>query len=69
MWWTIPDFLLNVVEKWPSEEFKICVKEKDTENISGEILVCSVVVEPLLIEIGKMVDLVRFSSMNRLLSV
>ena len=38
------------------------MKEKYTENSSKEILVCSVAVESLIIEIGKIVDLERFSS-------
>ena len=43
------------------------MKEKDTADVSGEILVYSVVVEPLIIGVGKIVDLERFSSMDRLL--
>ena len=45
------------------------MKKKDTADISGEILVCSVAVEPLIIRVGKTVDLERFSSMGRLLRV
>ena len=45
------------------------VKEKYIEDISQEILVCSAEVEPLIIGIGKMVDLERFSTMDRLLKV
>ena len=43
------------------------MKEKDLADISDEILVCSVVVEPLIIGVGKIVDLERLSSMDRLL--
>ena len=67
LWWNGPEFLLDVVEKWPSQEFRNSVKEKDTADISGEILICSAVVEPLIIGVGKIVDLERFSSMDRLL--
>ena len=45
------------------------MKKKDTADISDEILVCSVAVEPLIIRVGKTVDLERFSSMGRLLRV
>ena len=45
------------------------MKKKDTADISDEILVCSVAVEPLIIRVGKTVDLERFSSMVRLLRV
>ena len=38
-------------------------------DISDEILVCSVLVEPLIIGVGKIVDLERFNSMDRLLRV
>ena len=68
-WWNGPEFLLDLVKKWPSQEFRNSVKEKDTADISDEILVCSVAVEPLIIGIGKIVDLERFSSMDRLLRV
>ena len=69
LWWNGPEFLLDVVEKWPSREFRNSVKEKDTADISDEILVCSVVVEPLIIRVGKVVDLERFSSTDRLSQV
>ena len=69
MWRSGPEFLLDVVEKWPPQEFRNGVKEIDTADISDEILVCSVVVEPLIIGVGKIVDLERFSSMHRLLRV
>ena len=36
----------------PSQEFRNSVKEKGTADISDEILVCSVVVEPLIIWVG-----------------
>ena len=42
------------------------MKEKDTENISEEMLVCSIAVEPLNIGVDKISDLERFSSMDRL---
>ena len=45
------------------------MKKKDTADISDEILVCSVAVEPLIIRVGKTVDLERFSSMGTLLRV
>ena len=45
------------------------MKEKGTADISDEILVCSVVVEPLIIWVGKIADLERFVSMDRLLRV
>ena len=67
LWWNGPEFLLDVVEKWLSQEFRNSVKEKDTADISGEILICSAVVEPLIIGVGKIVDLERFSSVDRLL--
>ena len=66
-WWNGPEFLLDVVEKWPSQEFRNSVMERDTEDISEEILVCIVAVEPLIIGVGKIVDLERFTSMDRLL--
>ena len=66
LWWTGPEILLDVVEKWPSQEFWNCVKEKETENISEEMLVCSIAVEPLNIGVDKISDLERFSSMDRL---
>ena len=69
MWWNGLELLLDVIEKWPSQEFRNSVKEKDTVDISNEILVCSVVIEPLIIGVGKIVDLERFSSMDRLLRV
>ena len=69
LWWNGPEFLLDVVEKWPSQEFRNSVIEKDTEDISDEILVCNVAVEPLIIGVGKIVDLERFTSMDRLLQV
>ena len=61
--------MLDVAETWPSQEFRNRVKEKDTVDISVEILVCSVVVEPLIIGVGKIVELERFSSMDSLLRV
>ena len=61
--------MLDVIEKLPSQEFRNSVKEKDTADISNEILVCSVVIEPLIIGVGKIVDLERFSSTDRLLRV
>ena len=45
------------------------MKEKDTADVSHEILACNVVVEPLIIGVGTIVGLVRFSSMDRLLRV
>ena len=69
LWWNGPEFLLDVVEKWPSQEFRNSVKGNDTADISGKILLCSVVVEPLIIGVGKIVDFERFSSMDRLLKV
>ena len=69
MWWNGLELLLDVIEKWPSQEFRNSVKEKDTADISNEILVCSVVIEPLIIGVGKNVDLERFSSTDRLLRV
>ena len=45
------------------------MKQRDTEDISEEILVCSVAVEPLIIGVGKIVGLERFTSMDRLLQV
>ena len=53
----------------PSQEFRNSVKEKGTGDISDEILVCGVVAEPLIIWVGKIVDLERFVSMDRLLWV
>ena len=61
--------MLDVAETWPSQEFRNRVKEKDTVDISVEILVCSIVVEPLIIGVGKIVELERFSSMDSLLRV
>ena len=61
--------MLDVFEKWPSQEFRNNVKGNDTADISDKILVCSVVVEPLIIWVGKIVDFERFSSMDRLLRV
>ena len=69
LWWNGPEFLLDVVERWPSQEFRNSVKEKETADISDEMLVCSVAVEPLIIGVGKIADLERFSSMDRLLRV
>ena len=69
MCWKGPNFSLDVVEKWPSQEFSNRVKVKDTVDISDKILVCSVVVEPLIIGVGKIVELERFSSMDSLLRV
>ena len=45
------------------------MKEKDTADISEEILVCSAAVEPLIIGVDKIIDLGRFSSIYRLLRV
>ena len=45
------------------------LKEKLTVDISDEILGCSVAVEPLLTGVAKIVNLERFSSMDRLLRV
>ena len=69
LWWNGPEFLLDVVEKWLPQELRNSVKEKDTADISDEILACRVVVEPLIIGIGKIIDLEWFSSMDRLLRV
>ena len=69
LWWNDPEFLLYVPEKWPSQEFRNSMKEKDTADISDKILVCSVVVEPRIIGVGKIIDLERSSSMDRLLRV
>ena len=69
MWWNGLELLLDVIEKLPSQEVRNSVKEKDTADISNEILVCSVVIEPLIIGVGKIVDLERFSSTDRLLRV
>ena len=69
MWWNGLELLLDVIEKWPSQEFRNSVKEKDTADISNEILVCSVVIESLITGVGKIVDLERFSSTDRLLRV
>ena len=69
LWWNGPEFLLDIVERWPSQEFRNSVKEKETADISDEMLVCSVAVEPLIIGVGKIADLERFSSMDRLLRV
>ena len=46
--------------------FLNCVKEKETENISEEMLVCSIAVEPLNIGVDKISDLEKFGSMDRL---
>ena len=67
--WNVPEFLLDVVELWLTPEFRNSVKEKDNADVSDEILVCSVVVEPLIIGVGKIVGLERFSSIDRLLRV
>ena len=69
MLWNVPEFLLDVVELWLTPEFRNSVKEKDNADVSDEILVCSVVVEPLIIGVGKIVGLERFSSIDRLLRV
>ena len=69
MWWNGLELLLDVIEKWPLQEFRNSVKEKDTADISNEILVCSVLIEPLITGVGKIVDLERFSSTDRLLRV
>ena len=69
LWWNGSKFLLDVIEKWPSQEFRNSVKEKNTADISDEILVCSVIVEPLIIGVGKIFDLERFSFLDRLLRV
>ena len=45
------------------------MEEKDTADISEEILVCSAAVEPLIIGVDKIIDLGRFSSIYRLLRV
>ena len=67
MWWNCPEFLLEIVDK--SQEFRNCFKKKHTEDISEELLVCSPAVDPLIIRVGKTVDLKRFSSMDKLLRV
>ena len=43
LWWNVPEVFLNVVKKWSSQEFRNSVKEKDTADISDEILAYSVV--------------------------
>ena len=63
LWWNGPEILLDVVKKWVSQEFRNTEKGKDTADISDEILVCSIVVEPLIIGVGKIVNLENFSSM------
>ena len=40
LWWSGPEFLLDAIEKWPPQEFRNSVKEKDTGDISDEIFVC-----------------------------
>ena len=45
------------------------MKEKNTEDISMEIVVCGAVVQPLIIGTGKTVDLERFTSTEKLLRV
>ena len=45
------------------------LKEKLTVDISDKILGCSVAVEPLLTGVAKIVNLERFSSMDRLMRV
>ena len=42
MFWNVPEFLLDVVELWLQQEFRNSVKEKDTADVSDELLVCSV---------------------------
>ena len=42
------------------------MKEKETENISEEMLVYSIAVEPLNIGVDKISDLEKFGSMDRL---
>ena len=69
MLWNVSEFLLDVVELWLTQEFRNSVKEKDTADVSHEILACNVVVEPLIIGVGTIVGLERFSSMDRLLRV
>ena len=48
-----PEFLLDVAEKWLSQEIRNYVKEKHIEVISEETLVCRVVVESLVVRIWK----------------
>ena len=43
LWWNVPEVFLNVVKKWSSQEFRNSVKEKDTVDISDEILAYNVV--------------------------
>ena len=45
------------------------MKEKKTEDISMEIVVCGAVVQTLIIGTVKMVDLERFTSTEKLLRV
>ena len=60
-----PEILLDVVDKWPSQEYtseKYWVYFRENICFYYEV-------EPLVIGIDKMIDLERFISMDRLLSV
>ena len=54
LWWNGPEFLFDVVEKWPSPEFRNSVKEKNTADISEEILVCRAALNHLSLGLVKL---------------